>query len=139
MRYHSHDPDRSRPWRVSTQGQVAVAPHFRVHEFACSDGTDVLLIHPALPDLLETIRAHFIAPVRISSGFRTHAHNEQIGGAETSRHLWGLAADITVDDVPPDTLADYAETLGVGGLGRYDSFTHVDVWGQSRRWDSRTP
>lgn len=139
MRYHSHDPDRSRPWRVSTQGHIAVAQHFHVHEFACSDGTDVLLIHPALPDLLETIRAHFISPVIVNSGFRTHAYNETLpGSAEDSPHLWGMAADIIVDGVPPDAVADFAETLGVGGLGRYDTFTHVDVRGQDRRWDNRT-
>lgn len=138
MKPHSQDPDHSRVYRVSTQGDTGVALHFRAKEFACTDGTDVLLIHPALPPLLEDIRSHFLSPVHITSGFRTHAHNDAVGGAENSRHLWGMAADITVDDVPPDTVADFAEALGVGGLGRYDTFTHVDVWGQNRRWDNRT-
>jgi len=138
MKPHTQDPDQSRPYRASTQGDVCVAPHFCVSEFACRDGTDVLLIHPALPDLLEDIRAHFLAPVRITSAFRTHAHNDAVGGAKDSRHLWGMAADITVDGVPPATVADFAETLGVGGLGRYDTFTHVDVGSRGRRWDNRT-
>jgi len=40
--------------------------------------------------------------------------------------------------VPANTVADFAETLGVGGIGRYDTFTHVDVWGWNRRWDNRS-
>lgn len=108
-------------------------------EFACSDGTDVTLIHPVLVHGLEAIRAYFGRPVHVKSGFRTGAYNQKIGGADDSRHLYGLAGDITIPDVLPDEVADYADhELGFGGVGRYDSFTHVDVWQQHRRWDNRT-
>ncbi|HEX6686785.1 MAG TPA: D-Ala-D-Ala carboxypeptidase family metallohydrolase [Candidatus Limnocylindrales bacterium] len=34
-------------------------------------------------------------PITISSGFRSHACNDAVGGAPTSRHLYGDAADMT--------------------------------------------
>lgn len=136
--FNERSKTSSRPYRVSTQGDQQVGPHFAVREFACSDGTDVLLLHPALVQLLEAIRAEWGRPVTVTSGFRTGAHNSKIGGADNSRHLYGLAADIVIPNVAPDTVADVADDLGAGGVGRYEDFTHVDVWGSRRRWDRRT-
>jgi len=47
-----------------------------------------------------------------------------------------LAADITVTGVDPEKVADYAEELlgNTGGVGRYDSFTHIDVREKKSRW-----
>lgn len=45
---------------------------------------------------LEPIRARF-GPVIITSGYRTSALNEKVGGAKDSRHLYGMAADYTVN------------------------------------------
>ena len=125
-------------YRVSLHGHQKASAHFKVEEFACADGTDVLLIHPQLIDLLEELRANWGRPVTVNSGFRTAAYNDKIGGADDSRHLYGLAADIVISGVPPDEVATLAADLGAGGVGRYDTFTHVDVWGSDRRWDNRT-
>lgn len=49
--------------------------------------------------LLEQVRALFGKPVRISSGYRCDAVNAHIGGAKTSQHVVGCAADFTVQGV----------------------------------------
>ena len=48
----------------------------------------------------------------------------------------GLAADIAVKGVSPKEVADYIQNKPgfVGGLGRYQRFTHVDVRGKQARW-----
>lgn len=48
--------------------------------------------------ILEPIRSHFGRPVRISSGYRCAELNALVGGAPTSRHVLGEAADLEVDD-----------------------------------------
>jgi len=76
---------------------------------------------------LEAIRAHFDRPVRITSGCRCVRHNQSVGGSHRSQHKKGRAADFTVDGVPPDVVAELAEQMGLGGIGRYETFTHIDT------------
>lgn len=117
-------------------GLTALSPHFKVREFACSDGTDTVFVSPALVEVLEKVRAHFGKPVTINSGYRTEAKNKAVGGAAYSQHKYGLAADITISGVTPAKVAAYAETLlpGTGGIGIYKSFTHIDVRKIKSRW-----
>lgn len=69
------------------------------------------------------------------SGYRTPKRNRTIEGAAVhSQHILGRAADVAVDDVLHDTVAQTAEIAGAHGLGRYDIFTHVDVGRRGRRW-----
>jgi len=49
--------------------------------------------------------------------------------------MYGLAADVKVQGKTPSDVADWADRHGFGGVGRYESFTHLDVFGQDRRWD----
>ena len=109
-------------------GETLLSRSFRAKEFACKDGTDPLF----------AIRDHFGAPVVITSGYRTAAHNRAVGGAVYSQHQYGRAADIRVSGVPVEQLAAYAETLlpGTGGIGRYPAkgFVHVDVRKAKSRW-----
>lgn len=74
------------------------------------------------------------------SGFRTQKTNRLlrergIGAAAKSLHLSGKAADITMEGVKIDHLADYAAWLEVGGVGAYERsrFVHIDS-GPERRW-----
>lgn len=110
--------------------------NFTLVEFASRDGADEVLVHPALVALLERVREHFGKPVSVNSGYRSPSHNRRIGGARSSRHVMGLAADILVDKgaVKPSAVHKHLETLDPGGLGRYNTFTHVDVQGKNRRW-----
>ena len=117
------------------QGDIRLQPNFMLREFGCNDGSWAVLVHPRLADLLQRARDHFGQAVHINSGYRTAAHNEDIGGHHNSRHMYGMAADIVVKTVSPSLVADYAEAEGAGGVGRYGTFTHVDVWKHDRRWN----
>lgn len=117
-------------------GLKMLSDHFKVNEFACKDGTDTIFISPALVTTLEQIRKRFNVPVTINSGYRTEAYNKKVGGAAYSQHKYGTAADIVVKGVPPAEVAKYAETILVemGGIGIYNSFTHIDVREIKSRW-----
>jgi hypothetical protein len=47
--------------------------------------------------IFQPIRDHFKVPIRISSGYRSKALNEKIGGSLTSQHCTGEAIDIDMD------------------------------------------
>ena len=115
-----------------------ISDHFKVKEFACNDGSDPVFVSQMLVEILETIRAHFGKPVHINSGYRTVPYNKKVGGTTYSRHCLGLAADIRITGVKPSDVADYARLLmpTFGGVGRYPTFTHVDVDSAIRNWRS---
>ena len=125
-----------RVYSKSKEGAQKVSEHFRVREFACSDGSDPIFIDPALVTVLQAIRSHFGRAVTVHSAYRTPAKNAAVGGAKQSRHLYGMAADISVKGIAPAAVAQYAETLltGRGGIGVYPTFTHVDVRDARARW-----
>ncbi len=50
-------------------------------------------------NVLEKIRIHFGRPVVINSGFRGPKLNKAVGGAKTSQHLTGQAADIEIPEI----------------------------------------
>ena len=121
----------------SRDGLKRLSTNFRVNEFACEDGSDVVFVSDGLVQVLQAIRSHFGRAVTVSSGYRTPSHNKKVGGAEYSQHLYGLAADITVKGIKPKTVAAYAETMlpGTGGIGVYDWGIHIDVRKTKSRWN----
>lgn len=123
--------------------------NFNIEEFDCTDGsempTDVRLNIAELALQLEVIRAHFNAPVKINSGYRSPEYNATIpGSSKNSQHTLGKAADIVIEGVSPDDVADAIEFListGMmkeGGVGRYNTFTHYDIRGTRARWNYKT-
>lgn len=115
-----------------------LSENFRVHEFAChGEGccTEVK-VDEQLVAYLQQIRDHFGTPVTVSSGYRCPAHNAAIGGAKASRHKEGMAADINVKGVEPAEVAKYCESIGVKGIGLYDTFVHVDTRTSKAFWYS---
>lgn len=127
-------------YSVKKDGSTYLKPNFKVKEFACNDGSDTVLISGELVDLLQKIRDHFGVAVTINSGYRTSAYNKKVGGATNSQHVKGTAADIVAKGVDPLTVAQYAEYLmpNSGGIGVYQTFTHVDVRTNRSRWDNRS-
>lgn len=102
---------------------------FDCHGKGCCSTTQ---IDEKLVEYLQKIRDHFGKAVTISSGYRCATHNRNIGGATGSRHSKGQAADIYIDGVKPAEIAKYAESLGIKGIGLYETnsdgfFVHVDT------------
>ena len=105
-----------------------LSEHFKASEFRCKDGSEEILIADSLIDILETIRNHFEAPVKINSGYRTPAWNSKVGGAPNSYHCKGMAADIVVKGHTSKEVAEYASSImEEGGVIRYTNFVHIDV------------
>ncbi len=109
--------------------------NFKITELACSHCGEVKL-NSELLAVLELVRHHFNAPVIINSGYRCETHNEKIGGARHSKHLHGIAADIVVKGVNAHEVYEFLNGVFPNsyGLGRYDSFVHIDVRASKGRW-----
>ena len=122
-------------YSLKKDGDVKLSTNFKVKEFACKDGSDPIFIDSELVEILQKIRNHFKKPVTITSAYRTPPHNSREGGTTYSQHLYGKAADIKISGVTPKKVADYAETLlDKGGIGIYNTFTHIDVRSVKSRW-----
>jgi len=134
--FENRDLAHAKQYDVRLHDIGHLTDYFRLAEFQCSDGTPTLLLHDALVTLLDDLRSHTGRPVTVNSGFRTGAYNKKIGGAPNSKHLLGMAADITVQGYRPrEVRRIIQERYNPGGLGLYDTFVHVDVFGAGRRWD----
>ena len=128
-------------YSLAAEGAKQITPHFKVREFACSDGSDVVFVAPSLVDILEAIRVHFGRPVTVTSGYRTVSYNAGLkNSSKKSQHCNGLAADIKVEGHTPLEVYDYACSLlgDHGGVGIYNTFVHVDVRAVKSRFDYRT-
>lgn len=130
-------------YSLKADGARKLAPGFKVREFRCRDGSDVVMIDQTLVVLLQAIREHFGKAVTITSGYRTGTHNTAVGGSKSSQHLLGKAADIQVADTTVEAVAAYAESLmpDWGGVGRYPvkagrtkGWVHVDTRPNKSRW-----
>jgi uncharacterized protein YcbK (DUF882 family) len=154
-----------------------VSEHFRLHDFLTHNQPNVwpkyVPLNPSLVDKLELtiqeLQTHGV-PVKhvtVMSGFRTPNYNAASGNtegrADLSRHMYGDAADIFVDNDGNGTLDDLnrdgrvdardadvihvaAERVElrfpslVGGIGVYSAccghgpFVHIDVRGYRARW-----
>lgn len=116
--------------------------HFRYSEFNCHEGDPVPeYMYPHLRDLCDTIlepmRDRF-GPCHVNSGHRWSWYNASIGGASQSYHVYEdrksqPASDLTFAKGSPSEWASFARSLGVGGVGQYSSFVHVDT-GPRRDW-----
>lgn len=144
-----------------------VSPHFRLKQFLCKQGgaypkyvvlSEALL--QKLEFLLERVNAagYRASTFHVLSGYRTPAYNRAIGNMRYSRHTFGAAADVFIDenhdggmdDLNQDGRSDardgellYSlfEAAGVeGGMGKYPPtsshgpFVHVDVRERRTRW-----
>lgn len=164
--------------RVTPDNQdTRISEHFRLRDFLTKDQASVwpkyLVLQEGLIDKLELVigalnkRGLSVKRMSVMSGFRTPQYNERgvgAGGrAQNSRHQYGDAADVFVDndanghmdDLTGDgrvTIADARFLAQVvdqveqshpeltGGVGIYSAnsahgpFVHVDVRGVKARW-----
>lgn len=56
----------------------------------------VLKLQKLIEAVLDPLREWYGKPIKINSGYRCEALNKAIGGAKSSQHMLGEAADITV-------------------------------------------
>lgn len=120
-----------------------LSAHFNSTEFDChgSGCCTQTVINEKLIEHLEKIRTHFNVPITITSPYRCPVHNSRpsVGGAPGSRHTKGDAADIVVKGVAPRMVAQYAESIGILGVGLYETdkdgyFVHIDTRDYKSFW-----
>jgi hypothetical protein len=144
-----------------------VSPHFRLKQFVCKQSggyPKYIVLNEGLVQRLEELLAlanrsgYHASTFHVMSGYRTPAYNRAIGNVAYSRHTWGSAADIFIDEDGDGRMDDLnrdgrsnardAEVLyrlfddvqGGGGMGKYDAtgahgpFVHVDLRDRRARW-----
>lgn len=111
-----------------------IAKNFQYKEFDCHGQgcCSTTIIDEKLVEYVQQIRDHFGKPVTITSPYRCEVHNRRVGGATKSYHMRGQAADIVVQGVSSREVAKYAESIGILGIGLYETskdgyFTHIDT------------
>jgi len=126
---------------------MKLTKNFGLGEFQCKCGCDmprsVMENIFKLSDQLQILRDIY-GTINVNSAYRCEEHNESIGSKSTSQHVLGKAADITVEGMTPEEVATLIErlmaeeVLSSGGVGRYNTFTHIDIRGKNARWDNTT-
>ncbi len=183
-RYPTEGQDRSDRYvppagfiRVTAHmADLYVSEHFRLGQFLTHDQREVwpkfAVLDPRLLDKLELVMAELRrrgVPGRrmyIMSGYRTPQYNRRglnLGRARLSRHQWGDAADVWIDDDDDGYMDDlngdgrrdtgdaryilraveaveraHPELVGGAGIyrdnGAHGPFIHIDARGHRARW-----
>ena len=77
--------------------------------------------------MLHRARVLSNTPFRINSGYRSHSHNQKVGGTPNSSHLKGCAADIHISSsVQRMKVLAALVDAGFRRIGIADTFIHVD-------------
>jgi len=115
--------------------------NFTASEMACPCGNcDGGQMNAKFMSRLQTLRDLCDVPLRINSGFRCANHNNAVGGAASSMHLLGRAADIDAPSVEARRkIIEYAAESGMKGIGVGYSFVHVDDRENPARWTYPIP
>ena len=117
--------------------------NFNLSEFASKDGSKTPpQVAAKLKELARNLQVlrDIVGPISLTSGYRSPRHNASVGGASSSQHVQGTAADIKVPGMSPKKVHALIEKLIAegkmtqGGLGLYKSFVHYDIRGTRARW-----
>ena len=76
---------------------------------------------------LDQARSLCDIPFRITSGYRSEAHNLKVGGVSNSSHIKGLAVDIAcTNSAARHIIVSALLKVGLNRIGIADTFIHVD-------------
>lgn len=77
---------------------------------------------------LQPIRNKLGKPMIITSGYRNSKVNKLVGGAATSQHTKGQAADFTVNGMQPAKVVEFIKNSGIEYdqlINEYNQWTHI--------------
>ncbi len=90
--------------------------------------SEVVGLKPELVSKLDQARGIAGVPFKITSGFRTVAHNASVGGVDGSEHTVGLGCDISAPDSTNRFKIVYgAIQAGFTRIGVYNNHIHLGV------------
>ena len=104
-----------------------LSENFWRDEFSCGCNCGSDTIDNQLVQTLQKLRSAYGKPIKINSGVRCGQHNEKVGGAKYSSHLYGFAVDIACTDSSNRwELVALCQRM-FRRVGVYDGWVHVDV------------
>lgn len=124
--HHSRIPEGVWRWRWFSPAEIACRGTGQVKLTA--ESMDAL-------DKLDALRERMGHPLIVNSGYRSPEHNRRVGGAPRSKHMEGIAFDISMVNVDPHRFEREARALGFNGIGIYPpqkpsgarNFIHIDT------------
>tara|TARA_R110000772_G_scaffold261588_1_gene380158 strand:+ start:25 stop:417 length:393 start_codon:yes stop_codon:yes gene_type:complete len=117
--------------------------NFSMDEFECKCGCVMPgFVKKNVQELAENLQIlrNTVGRLDLTNSYRCKEHNAYVGGSVNSQHLKGKAADIKSKTLNPKEIAAIVDDLmknekfKLGGVGIYNTFTHVDIRGSRARW-----
>ena len=117
--------------------------NFSLSEFECKCGCKMpAFVKENVKELAENLQVlrDVVGRIDLTNAYRCKEHNADVGGATNSQHIKGKAADIKSNTLSPSEIASITDDLmksekfKLGGIGIYNTFTHVDIRGHKARW-----
>lgn len=109
--------------------ETYISKNFTQSEMACPC-CDVLHIDPGFLEKLQELRDRFNRPMFVNSGYRCRERNFAVNGVKGSKHMEGLAADISTlnwNAKERYRFMQEAFDLGFTGVGVARTYIHLDT------------
>ena len=122
---------------------MKLTENFNLSEFECKCGCVMPeFVKKNVTELAENLQVlrDVVGRLDLTNAYRCKEHNADVGGAVNSQHVKGKAADIKSSTIEPWDMATTVDDLmksekfKLGGIGIYNTFTHVDTRGSRARW-----
>ena len=122
---------------------MQLTSNFSLEEFECKCGCEMPeFVKKNIIELAENLQVlrDTVGRLDLTNAYRCKYHNADVGGSINSQHLKGKAADIKSKTLSPNEIAVRTndlmknESFKLGGIGIYNTFTHVDIRGTRARW-----
>lgn len=119
--------------------------NFSLSEFECKCGCKMPeFVKENVKELAENLQVlrDVVGRIDLTNAYRCEEHNAAVGGSSNSQHIKGKAADIKSNTLSPSEIASITDDLmksekfKLGGIGIYNTFTHVDIRGYKARWSN---
>ena len=111
--------------------------NFKLDEFKCKCGCELVDIHADMLDLLQEARDR-LGPIMINSAYRCPTYNAKVSSTgESGPHTTGKAIDIHVSDSQHRKLLIDFFAPRVSGLGIAKTFIHIDLLEAANGFDMR--
>lgn len=114
--------------------------NFSPAEMACK-GTGRLKLDEDAMDKLQALRDLMGVPFSVTSAYRSPEHNKKVGGAPKSKHMEGIAFDISMKNMYPSQFIAAAKKVGFTSFGTYpkSNFIHIDTREVPATWGEPFP
>ena len=103
-----------------------LAPNFSLIELMNPSKGRYSLFQVHVVEKLQELRELSGGPLNINSGYRNPDYNAQVGGAASSRHIYGDAADMYSSVLSLEELGGLCEQLNAGFIKLYETHVHCD-------------